>query len=659
MKKLLFLAVLSPVTYIFSQQKDSIRNIQEVMIQSEAGRMQAVNFHNINPAISLQNVGQEPSFLLSATVPSVTSYSDTGGNNGYSYYRIRGIDQTRINVSMDGVPMNEPEDQGSYFSNYPDIFNSFDKIQIQKGVGLSKNGTASFGGNIQLFSPDLEKKNFEIGGNYGSYNSMRLYGKYTSGIKNNKGIHVRLSEIYSDGYKYNSSNHGQSAFISGGIFKEKNIWKFNALMGNQRNELAWLGVTEEQMNQNPRTNGNKDEKDHFFQTFFQVFNRTKLSESSSIQSSIHYTYLKGNYDFNWNNFIGIPENGEMYNYAFRSGFLGFYTNFHQKLKNGKIIAGVNGNIYHRDHKGSEISFGELYRNTGYKNDVSVFGQTEIKAGKWIFSADFQYRYADFRYKGDLSMEKLEWNFFNPKIGINYLIDENSNVYLSLGRVGREPTRNDIFMGNENLSLDENNQLILGTITPEYVIDYELGYRLKNERMKMEINFFYMNFKNEIVLNGKFGPNGLPLTNKVDKSYRAGTEVSFNYYIDEHWNLKNTSSFVYSRIKEQGVFLTPILTPKFIVNQEISYKIKSLTIHLESRFQDNSYIDFSNSKKLPSYIILNSGVFYDWGKWQIGCMINNLMNKKYYNNGYTEKDGTGKYFIQMPRNYMASLKFKVF
>lgn len=659
MKKLIILSAILIFSNAFSQEKDSLNNIQEVVIQSEAGRLQAVNFQNINPVKSIKNVGQEPSFLLSESVPSVTAYSDTGGNNGYSYYRIRGIDQTRINVSMDGVPMNEPEDQGSYFSNYPDIFNSFDKIQIQKGVGLSKNGTASYGGSIQVFSPDLSEKNLEFEANYGSYNSMRLYGKYTSGIKNNKAIHIRLSEIYSDGYKYNSSNHGLSAFISGGIFKDKSVWKFNALMGNQRNELAWLGVTKEQVDADPRTNGNRDEKDRFFQTFFQVFNQTKLSESSSLQSSIHYTYLNGNYDFNWNNFISLPENGEMYNYAFKSNFLGFYTNFQNKFRNGKIVTGINGNLYNRNHIGSEFSLGELYRNTGYKNDISAFAQGEIKAGKWIFSGDIQYRFADFRYKGDVEMKQLEWNFFNPKIGINYLINNQSNVFFSLGKVGREPTRNDIFMGNDNLILDENNQLVLGTTTPEYVTDYELGYRFNKEKMKLELNVFYMDFKNEIVLNGNFGPNGLALTNKVDNSYRLGAELSFNYQINEHWNLKNNSSFIHSKIKEKDIFFSPILTPKFIVNQEINYKLKGLLINLTSRFQDSSFMDFSNATKLPSYIIFNSGILYDWSQWQFGFFVNNLTNKRYYNYGYTEADGTGKYFVQMPRNFMFSVKFKVF
>ncbi|SEW43507.1 iron complex outermembrane recepter protein [Chryseobacterium wanjuense] len=659
MKKTILLAAFISFSNAFSQENDSIRDIQEVKIQSEAGRLQAVNFHNVDPAKSSKNVGQEPSFLLSELVPSVTAYSDTGGNNGYSYYRIRGIDQTRINVSIDGAPMNEPEDQGSYFSNYPDIFNSFDKIQIQKGVGLSKNGTASYGGSIQLFSPDLKEKNLEFGANYGSYNSLRVYGKYTSGIKNDMGIHVRLSEIYSDGYKYNSSNHGQSAFISGGIFKDKSIWKFNALMGNQRNQLAWLGVTQEQIEKDPRTNGNRDEKDQFFQTFLQVFNQTKLGESSSLQSSIHYTYLNGNYDFNWNNFIGLPENGEMYNYAFTSKFLGFYTNFQNKFKNGKVTAGINGNLYHRNHKGSELSLGELYRNTGYKNDVSAFAEVELKAGKWIFSGDIQYRFADFRYKGDLSMDQLEWNFLNPKVGVNYLINNHSNVFFSLGRVGREPTRNDIFMGNDNLMPDENNQLTLGTTMPEYVTDYEIGYRFNKEKIKLELNLFYMDFKDEIVLNGNFGPNGLALTNKVDKSYRLGAELSFNYQINEHWSLKNNSSFVYSKIKEDNISFSPVLTPKIIVNQEVNYKINNFKINISSRFQDSSYMDFSNSAKLPSYIIFNSGILYDWKQWQIGFFVNNITNKRYYNYGYTETDGAGKYFIQMPRNYMASLKFKVF
>ncbi|HEX7869269.1 MAG TPA: TonB-dependent receptor, partial [Chryseobacterium sp.] len=360
-----------------------------------------------------------------------------------------------------------------------------------------------------------------------------------------------------------------------------------------------------------------------------------------------------------NNFIGLPENGEIYNYAFNSNFLGFYTNFQNKFKNGKIVAGINGNIYSRNHTGSELSLGELYRNTGYKNDVSAFAQGEFKAGKWVFSGDIQYRFADFRYKGDLSMNELEWNFFNPKVGINYLINNESNVYFSLGRVGREPTRNDIFMGNDNLMLDENNQLTLGTVTPEYVTDYELGYRFNKEKIKLEFNVFYMDFKDEIVLNGNFGPNGLALTNNVDKSYRLGAEISFNYQINEHWNLKNNSSFVYSRIKEENISFSPVLTPKFIVNQEVNYKLKNLIVNVTSRFQDSSYMDFSNSAKLPSYVILNSGVLYDWNQWQIGFFVNNITNKRYYNYGYTESDGTGKYFIQMPRNFMASLKFKVF
>ena len=169
----------------------------------------------------------------------------------------------------------------------------------------------------------------------------------------------------------------------------------------------------------------------------------------------------------------------------------------------------------------------------------------------------------------------------------------------------------------------------------------------------------MNFKNEIILNGNFGPNGLALTNKVDKSYRMGAELSLNYQINEHWNLKNNSSFVYSKIKEENISFSPILTPKFIVNQEVNYKFKNLTINLTSRFQDSSYMDFSNGTKLPSYVIFNSGVLYDWNQWQVGFFVNNITNKRYFNYGYTEADGTGKYFIQMPRNFMASLKFKVF
>jgi iron complex outermembrane receptor protein len=187
---------------------DTLQTLKEVVISYQADKRTPITFQNIySKEIKAKSTGQEPSFLLSET-PSITNYSDAGNSQGYSYFRLRGIDQTRINMTLDGVPLNEPEDQGAYFSNYPDILNSVSKIQIQGGVGTSKNGVASYGGSVQLFSPNLTdstKTTFGLG--FGSFNSLRVFGEYNSGIKNKKALYVRASQIYSDGYKYNSSNN--------------------------------------------------------------------------------------------------------------------------------------------------------------------------------------------------------------------------------------------------------------------------------------------------------------------------------------------------------------------------------------------------------------------------------------------------------------------
>ena len=302
---------------------DSVKHLDEVVVTYQADKRTPVTFQNIySKTIKEKSTGQEPSFLLSET-PSITNYSDGGNSQGYSYYRIRGIDQTRINTTFDGMPMNEPEDQGAYFSNYPDILNSVSKIQIQRGVGTTKNGVASYGGSVQLFSPNLAdttKTTFGLG--YGSFNSLRVFGEFNSGIKNKKALYVRASQIYSDGYKYHSSNNSQSVFFSGGLFYDKSIWKLNFLAGHQQNDMAWIGVSDSLIDIDRQTNANsKQEKDRFFQMLTQLQNSWQISRSSALQSSIYYTFLKGNYGFDYNNFSGLPSTDELYNYAFLSNFV--------------------------------------------------------------------------------------------------------------------------------------------------------------------------------------------------------------------------------------------------------------------------------------------------------------------------------------------------
>jgi iron complex outermembrane receptor protein len=636
---------------------DTTKTLQEVIIIYQADKLTPITFHNISfKDLKTKSTGQEPSFLLSET-PSITNYSDAGNSQGYSYFRLRGIDQTRINMTLDGVPLNEPEDQGAYFSNYPDILNSVSKIQIQRGIGTSKNGVASYGASVQLFSPNLyDTTKTTLGFGYGSFNSLRAFGEFNSGVKNRKTLYVRVSEIYSDGYKYNSSNNSQSVFLSSGMFYDKSTWKINLLAGHQQNQLAWLGVSDSLIKVDRKTNANKNERDQFTQCLVQIQNNWQPNILSSIQSSVYYTFLNGNYDFNLNGFLGLPSTNELYNYAFQSNLIGFFSNYTYSIKDFNWITGIHGNTYDRQHTGSEKTLGQLYTNTGYKNEMSVFTKAAFTF-KWLtFFADIQYRYSSFDYKGTVAFDKMQWHFINPKAGLSAELKTNSIIYYSIGRTSREPTRNDIFGGNDDLLADSQGNAILSIINPEYVIDHELGFRHQSQKLVFDLNLYYLDFKNEIVLNGKFGPNGLVLTNKVEQSYRTGVELSVTYKVSKRFSLINNSSFNYSRIKEQKELFNPILTPPIILNQEAVYFYKGFSLAVSARYQDKSFIDFANTSLIKSYFLLNGRIGYEINSFRFDVFINNITNSKYFNNGYVDSDGSKKYFVQAPADINASVKY---
>ena len=653
------LSVLISVLSFFSSQSQDTTNLAGLVITYQANSRTPVTFQNISgKTLDAKNIGQEPSFIFIET-PSITAYSDAGNGQGYSYYRLRGMDQTRINTTLDGMPLNEPEDQGAYFSNYPDILNSISKIQFQRGVGTSRNGAASYAGSVALFSPDLsDSANTTFGVGYGSYNSLRVFGEHQSGIKNRKSFYVRASEEYTDGYKYHSSNHSQSIFMSGGLYYDKTTWKMNVMAGLQRNELAWLGVADSLIAKDRRTNANSNERDHFFQALLQLQNTWRPNRHSAVNSSIYYTALKGNYDFDVNNFLGIPSDGDMFNYAFRSGFLGFFTNYTLTLHRLKWTSGVNGNVYNRQHTGSDRFAGEEYRNTGYKNEISAFSKLEYSVNHFTVYADLQYRYTSFDYKGSVAFDKLDWQFVNPKAGISYSIDDQTTMYYSVGKMGREPTRNDMFGGNDNLAADSNGKAEIYNKDAEHVTDQELGVRFHKKSIIVDLNGYYMDFRNEIVLNGQIGPNGLVLTDKVKRSYRTGVELTVNYILKKHFTFTNNSSFNYSRINQQSANFTPILTPAWILNQEVAYHSGPYGISLSGRYQSRSYIDFANDAIVKGYVLANARAEYTRKGYQLAIHLNNIFSAKYMNSGYVESDGTRKYFVQAPANLYVSLKYSL-
>ncbi len=632
--------------------------LKETTIQAyRADKTLPLTFKNINKLfIDNINTGQEPSQILSTT-PSIHSYSDAGNYQGYAYFRLRGIDQTRVNMTLDGIPLNEPEDQGVYFSNYPDFFNSVQSIQIQRGVGTTTNGVASYAGSINFQSPNLrDTAKTEIGGNYGSFNTYRLYGEYNSGFKENKALYFRLTHQGSDGYKFHSGNLSSSAFLSTCIRNDKNSIKLTGFIGNQKNELSWIGVAKDTIKAEPRTNGNANEDDNFTQSLLSLQHSWQLKPNIKMNTTVYYNYLDGNYDFDLNNFLGYNSTDEMYNYDFQHHFAGVFSNINWYTNHFKAHGGIHYNTIDRRHIGSERTLGKLYSNHGYKSEFSSFVKINYTIQRLNIFADVQYRHTDFDYTGSISFDKLKWDFINPKMGINYFIKKEINIYYSYGKCSREPTRNDIFYGEDNLYADDDGYAIYSDIASEQVNNHELGIKTQQTRWHLNANLYLMNFKNEIVLNGQYGPNGLALHSNVANSFRSGIEVDFAVKFPNGISYTNNSSISQNRISEEDINFEPILSPSLISNQRLKYSTKYFNAGINIRYQEQNYIDFENENKVPAFTTIDLlGDIY-LKSLTIQFKVNNVQNKTSLTSGYMNIYDTPLYFVQAPINFNFGLKW---
>jgi len=634
--------------------KDTLQ-LNEVTINAfspyQANSLMPITFKNITKAdLSLKNYGQEPSLILNTT-PSIISYSESGGDWGYSYIRLRGIDQTRINFTLNGVPLNEPEDQGVYFSNYPNFFESVEMLQIQRGTGMTKNGSSSFVGsmNFESYKPAETKVGVYLG--YGGDNTFKLSMNAEKNWRNG-GLYVSIADIQSDGYKEHSGNHSRSAFLVGNYKIGKNQFKFVGFAGEQMNQLAWLGAPMDSINVNRRYNANTErEVDHFNQYHLQFHHTYNINNTSRFNYTIYYNFLTGWYTYDGNHF----GSSDLFGYNLKSNFLGTNLNYYKKLGRLDLYTGINGYKYSREHKGTTNNI-DTYTNTGYRDDFSAFLKGILNCGEWNFYGDLQYRYTSFIYDGDISydtvnrnskpyynvsLQHFNWNFFNFSGGVEYKINHNI-LYYSIGKTHREPIRNDMFYGNDYLPCDTNGNALILNLKPESVLDQEFGYRYIKGNMTMNINIFYMMFQNEMVLTGTMGNTGLPLKINVPESYRSGLEFDFKYRWKFGLTLQQNMSYNHSEITWGNKKSVPVLTPQWLSNTELNYNYKWFLIGLSGRYQSFSYIDQNNNYTIPSFYTLNAmvGLKWKWGEWNL--FINNFTGEKYYSNGMMGYNNLGEY-----------------
>ena len=624
--------------------------------------------------------GQDMSYILLNNVPSLTSYSDNGLYNSYTYFRLRGVDQTRINMTLNGIPLNEPEDQGVYFSNYPDFGANINSIQIQRGVGSSSYGSSSYIGSINFEGPNLLDSNWtSLESGYGSFNSYRMSVAHNSGLKNKVAVYARYSMIGSDGYRYNSFNKSRTFFTSVGYYDKKDIIKLTAFSGQSNNGMAYLATSIDDINIDPRTNYlTRDEQDLFEQNFTSLQWIRNINDNSHINTSIFYNHLDGNYDILFSD--TIPSTNDMYKFRLKSNFYGVMSTYNYTKNKVKFLFGVNASFYERYHMNSNYPnhTNWFYTNKGIKNEVSSFVKLYYNiTNKLVAYGDIQYRNVIFNYVPDKSnttdLKDITWTFLNPKGGLRFNHTKNISYYTSVGMNHREPTRNDLFNGYDDVTpIDDYRYVGFGvdtidirSIKPERVIDFEIGSEWRSDKLFIQLNGYYMDFKNEIAQIGQISYIGLPLRKNVSSSFRSGVEFDMNWLIVKGLIFSQNLNYSYNKINEYTTDydsvtyrnVSPLLTPNFVSNTSISYNYKWVTLGINGRYVSKSYLDNTQNDNYvtPDFFLLDSYVQFDIKGLSLRVSVNNIANQRYFTGGYVTS--TSSYYIGAPRNFYFTLNYK--
>ena len=652
---------------------DSTINLNEVTVSGLYRN--TVNVGYLIPVKTLisENHGQEPSHLF-ANMPNIFSMNDNGTDFGYGYFRIRGLDQTRINVTLDGMPWNEAEDYGTYFANSPDLMSSLHTIKVERGTSSTNNGTASSGGSINMESIDLLNDTTSyayVGG--GSYNTYKTSIIYNSGLFNNHhAIHVKATQQQTDGYKDFGFNNSQAFTLKYGyFFNDNHQLEILSLNGRHRNGQGWLGNTKAELDANHHANGNvKEDDDEWFQSINKLQYKAKFTDNIFFTASTYLQYQKGWYNMDLDNYMvrmvdptWSPTNIR-YSYGLKHYLYGANAATKFYLNDLTLTIGTNIYGYQRDHymdnrlseHFANVPANEFYDNTGYKLDANEFVAATYELGKFNFGANMQYRYVNFRYKDKLDPTQnfdykkydTNWNFINWGANVDYNITNQMKVYARYAMAHREPTRTDMFGGNEFFPGD------ITTNKAERSHDWEAGYEVNTNKVKANVNLYYMSFTNERVLNGQYGLNGLPLHDTADKSYRMGVEGSLDWNFWDNFHYATAISWSRNKI-DTPTFndKTHILTPTFTFNNDIYYEASNWKIGLNNHYHSKMYADLDNQYEIPEYLTFNAYGSYRYKQAEFGARVNNIFNRTNYFNaamGATEllwfRNGGTNFFVDV-------------
>jgi len=723
--------------------KTAIFLADEVIVRStRASERSATTYKNISKEeITANNFGQDLPFIIGNT-PGVVVTSDAGAGVGYTGIRIRGSDASRVNVTLNGIPYNDSESQGTFWVNMPDFASSTDNIQIQRGVGTSTNGAGAFGGSLNLqTSTPAENAYAELNNSYGSFNTLKNTVKVGTGLIDDKwSFEGRLSRIKSDGFIDRAASDLKSYFLSGAYQGKKDLLRVNVFSGSEKTYQAWNGIPESRLKNDQegmqafidrnylseadatnllssdnRTYNSftyKDQTDNYWQNHYQALYARQFNEQFSFNGALHYTDGKGYFEefksgdkFSKYGLPNVEVNGTAVTETdlvrrrwLDNDFYGFTYAFNYRPHTAlSFTLGGAYNQYRGKHFGEIIwaqfastagNSAHYYDGKGNKDDFNIYGKINYALlEKLSLFADLQYRSVNYKIGGtDKNLKPLDfsntYNFFNPKVGATFLLNDQSNFYASYSVANKEPNRDDF----------TNLKAGLPVPKPEQLNDVEAGYRYKDSRLAAGVNVYGMFYKDQLVFTGEINEYSDAYRQNVDKSYRLGAELDASYTINTYFAINANAAFSRNKIKNYIDYvpeynddfevsnlvatnyksLDIAFSPNTVLFGELVYQpIKGLAAAWQSKYVSEQFMDNTQNdhRKLDAYLVNNVRLGYDFKmkglrNVNIGLLINNILNEKYESNGYTyssiyqgETTTENFYFTQAGTNFLLSLNLK--
>ncbi len=709
MKKILFFILLATQISVSGQttdsrpttSPDSIKTIfkDDIVISStRAGNNTPTTFQTISKEeLNKNNLGQDLPFLLDNT-PSAVTTSDAGSGVGYTGIRIRGSDNTRVNVTLNGIPVNDAESQTTYYVDLPDVASSAQSIQIQRGIGSSTNGGSAFGATVSMQTQSPSERPFvEVNVSGGSFNTFKLNGKIGTGVSKDFFFEGSASWITSDGYIQRASSNLVSYFSQIGFMKNNTLLKLVYFAGQERTYQAWNGVPEDSLKTNRRFNdlgtdygqklpAYKNQVDNYNQDYFQLLFAQNLPKHLNLNLGLFATLGHGYYEEykagqTFNNYFENHDTLDIASDLVRQKWLKniFYGGTFALNYDYKNISATFGGLlgqYRGQNFGKVIwaeNFSDFDKNARYydgrstKNDFNVYAKFNYELLQKVnIYLDVQYRYVGHSANG-IDDDKWnyrfanQWHFFNPKAGLIYKIKPQHHVYASYALGNREPSRSDIL---EALASNK-------TVKPETMHNVEAGCKFLNRKFPFIINYYLMQYKDQLVLTGKLNDVGNPIKENVPVSYRTGIELSGSVNIFSKKNERKVFAinynFAYSinRIKSFDEYiytydddyspvdsLTQIIphknsnisfSPNIVAALEfVGYPVNGLEISLMNKAVSKQYLDNTSNenRKLKPFFYSNLRISYrlplkrDDKEIKFTLLFNNIFNRFYESNGYS-------------------------